>query len=62
MQLLHTIWSAQEKLGQDFKDIWIRVNPNYPVTFRGDLTNKENEEGDSDIVIFKVQVFYVGIL
>ena len=33
MQLFHTLWSTQDALGEDFKETWVRVNPNYPIPF-----------------------------
>ena len=60
MQLLHTFWSKQEALGEDFKETWVRFNPNSPMIFMSDTINEENEDGNSDIGMFEVQVFDVG--
>ena len=60
MQLLHMFWSTQEALGEDFKETWVIVNPNYPIPFMSDTTNEKNEEGDSDIGMFELQVCDVG--
>ena len=38
----------QEALNEDFKETWVRVNPNAPMPFVENLTNEENEEGDSE--------------
>ena len=62
MQLLHTFCSTQEALGEYFKETWVRVNPNYPMSFMSDIKNEENEEGNSDIGVFEVQVCDVGTL
>ena len=60
--LLHTFWSTQEALGEYFKDIWVRVNPNSPMPFMSDIANEENKQGESDIGIIEVQVCDVGTL
>ena len=52
MQLFHTFLSTQEALGEDFKDTCVRVNPNYLMPFMSDITNEENEEGNSNIGMF----------
>ena len=62
VQLLHTSWSTMETLHEDFKDTWVSVNPNSPMNFMSDITNEENEEGDSDIGMFEVQICDVGTL
>ena len=62
MKLLHTFWSTQEAFGENFKETWVRVNPNSLMTFMSDITNEENEEGISDIFMFEVQVCDVGTL
>ena len=33
MQLLHMFWSTQEALGEEFKETWVIVNPNYLMPF-----------------------------
>ena len=33
VKFLHMFWSTQEELGEDFKETWIRVNPNYLIPF-----------------------------
>ena len=40
MRLLHMFSLTQEALGEDFKYTWVRVNPNYPMHFMSDITNK----------------------
>ena len=62
MQLLHMFWSTQEGLGEDFKEKWFRGNPNYLMPFMSDITDEENEEGNSDIGMFEVKVCDVGTL
>ena len=62
MQLLYTFWSTQEELVEYFKEIWIRVNTNYPMTFMSDTTNGENEQGDIYNRMTKMQVFDVDTL
>ena len=62
MQLLHTFWSTLGSLGEYFKYTWVRVNQNSPMPFISDTKNEENEEGDSDIGMFEVQVCDVGTL
>ena len=65
MQLLHMFWSTQKALGEDFKETWVRVNPNSTIPFISNITNKENEEnkdGNSDIGMFEVQVCDVRTL
>ena len=52
MQLLNTVWSTQEALGEYFKETWVRVNPNSLMHFMSDITNEENKEGNSDIGMF----------
>ena len=47
-------------VGEYFRDTWFRVNPNYPIVFMSDKINEENEEGNSDIGMFKVQVCDAG--
>ena len=42
MKLLHTFWYTHQALGEDFKETWVRLNPNYPMTFMSDITNEEN--------------------
>ena len=55
-------WSTEEALDEYFKDTWIRVNPNDPMLFMSDITNKENEWGDIDNGIIEVQVCNFGTL
>ena len=62
VQLLHTFWSTQEALGEDFKDTWVRVNLNSLMPFMSDITNEQNEEGNSDIGMFELQLCDVGTL
>ena len=38
--LLHMFWSTHEALGEDFKDTWVRVDPNSPMPFISDITNE----------------------
>ena len=45
VQLFHTFWSAQEAPGEDFKETWVRVNPNSLLPFMLDIKIEENEEG-----------------
>ena len=59
MQLLHMFWSTREAFCKDFKETWVRFNPNYIMLFMSAITN---EEGKSDIGMFEVQVFDVGTL
>ena len=54
MLLLQKFWLTHEALGEDFKERRVRLNPNSPMTFMSDITNKENEEDDIDIGIFEV--------
>ena len=42
MQLLHTFLSTQEALDEDFKETWVRVNPNSLMNFMSDIKNEEN--------------------
>ena len=37
MQLVHTCWSLQEALGDDFKSIWFLVNPTKPAPHADDV-------------------------
>ena len=37
-----------------FKETLVRVKPNSPMPFMLDITNKENEEGDSDIGMYEL--------
>ena len=53
-------WLTQEALGEDFKYTRVRVNPNSLVPFMAYITKEENEEGNSDIGMFEVQVCDVG--
>ena len=62
MQLLHMFCSIQEAICEKFKETWIRVNPNYLMPFMLEITNEENEESNSDIGMFEVQVCDVGTL
>ena len=62
MKLLHTFWSTQEALDEHFKETWVRVNSNSLMPFMSDITNEENEDGNSNIVMFELQVFDVGTL
>ena len=55
-------WLTQEALGEDFKYTRVRVNPNSLVPFMAYITKEENEEGNSDIGMFEVQVCDVGTL
>ena len=59
---MHTFWSTKEALGEYFKETWVIVNPNSPLPFISDITNEENEEGDSDNGIIEVKVCDVGTL
>ena len=56
MQILHKLSSTQEALCEDFKDTYVKLNPNSPMPFMLDITNDENDKGDSDIGMFEVQV------
>ena len=40
MQLLHNFWSMEKALGEYFKDTWVRVNTNEPMTFISDISNE----------------------
>ena len=62
MQLLQMFWINQEALGEEFKETWIRLKPNYTVPFMSDIKIEENEQGDSDNNTIKVQVCSVGTL
>ena len=62
MQLLHIYWLNQEALGEDFKETWVRVNTYFSHAFHVRHWNEENEEVNSDIGIFEVQVCGVGTL
>ena len=33
IHLLHTFFSTEEALGEDFKYTWVILNPNYPIHF-----------------------------
>ena len=56
MKLLYMFQSTQDKIGKGFKYTWFRVKPNYLMPFIAYITNEENEEDDSDIGMFEVQV------
>ena len=43
IKLFHMSWSIQESLGEEFKDTWVRFNPNSLMPFMSDITNEENE-------------------
>ena len=43
IKLFYMSWSTQESLGEDFKDTWVRFNPNSLMRFMSDITNEENE-------------------
>ena len=60
MQLLYTFWSTEESLGEDFKDTWVILNPNAPNNFMSDITNEENEQGNSDNGMIELQVCDIG--
>ena len=49
MKLLHTFWSTDEELGEDFKETWVILNPNDPMPFIPGTTNEENKQIDSEI-------------
>ena len=40
MQLLQKFWLKEEVLGEYFKEIWVRLNPNSPMPFMTDRTNE----------------------
>ena len=62
MQLLHMFWSTEKEIGEYFKDTWVIVNPNETIPLISDITNEENEQGDSDNGMIEVQLCDVGIL
>ena len=41
MQWLYIFWSNEEALGEQFKYVWVRVNPNAPMNLISDITNKK---------------------
>ena len=43
MHLLYTFLLTEAALGEDFKETWVKVNSNAPITFIPDITNEENE-------------------
>ena len=43
MKLLHTFWSTDEELGENFKETWVILNPNDPMPFIPGTTNEENK-------------------
>ena len=60
MRMLHTFLSTYEEIGKYFKDSWVTVNPNDPMTFMSDTKNEENKQDDSDNIMIEVQVCAVG--
>ena len=40
MQLFHKFLLTQEKIGEDFKETWVRVKQNYLMPFISDITNE----------------------
>ena len=60
MHLLYTFLLTEAALGEYFKETWVRVNPNAPVTFIPDIINEENEWGDSGNVLIEVKLCDVG--
>ena len=45
IQFFHMFFSTDKALGGYFKETWVILNPNSPMPFMSDITNKENEEG-----------------
>ena len=51
IQLLHMFLQMEEALGEELKQIQVRVNPNSPMTFMADITNEERKLGDIKSII-----------
>ena len=53
MLLLQKFWLTHEALGEDFKERRVRLNPNSPMTFMSDITNKEMNRMTLTLVFLK---------